>query len=218
MPRRALTLRMAAQFLKIYGDNPAPRHIRQVVECLRDGCVILYPTDTIYGIGCDITNPKAVERVAAIRGVKLEKANFSFICHDLSHIADYTLPLDTSTFRLMKATLPGPFTFILPANGNVPKLFRNKKKTVGIRVPDCLITRELVSLLGNPILSSSAHVAGQPDEYTTDPELLYEEYRDKVDIVVDGGPGGLVPSTIVDCTGDEPEVTRQGLGRIEQYL
>jgi tRNA threonylcarbamoyl adenosine modification protein (Sua5/YciO/YrdC/YwlC family) len=209
---------MAAQLLKIYGENPAPRHIQQVVTCLREGGVIVYPTDTIYGIGCDITNAKAVERVAAIKGVKLEKANFSFICHDLSHIADYTLPLNTSIFRLMRASLPGPFTFILPANGNVPKLFRNKKKTVGIRVPDNEVVRALVSNLGNPILSSSAHIEGSPDEYTTDPELLYDTYKSQVDLVIDGGVGGLIPSTIVDCTNEEVEIIREGAGDLSKFM
>jgi tRNA threonylcarbamoyl adenosine modification protein (Sua5/YciO/YrdC/YwlC family) len=209
---------MAAQFLKIYGNDPAPRHIQQRVECLKDGGVIVYPTDTIYGVGCDITQAKAVERVAAIKGVKLEKANFSFICHDLSHIADYTLPLNTSTFRLMRAALPGPFTFILPANGNVPKLFRNKKKTVGIRVPDNAVVRELVRALGNPILSSSAHLEDAEDEYTTNPELLYERYRHQVDLVIDGGVGGLVPSTIIDCTTEELSILRQGAGDFSQFV
>lgn len=207
-----------AQLLKIYADNPAPRHIRQVVECLQDGGVIIYPTDTIYGIGCDITQPKAIERVAELRGLKLEKANLSFICHDLSHLSDYTLPLSTATFRLMKQALPGPFTFILPANGNVPKLFRNKKKTVGIRVPDNEIALTLVRELGNPILSASTHSEADMSEYSTDPELLFEHFGKKVDIVIDGGMGGLEPSTVVDCTTNEVTVLRQGKGELEQYL
>ena len=207
-----------AQLLKIYPDNPAPRHLKQVVECLQDGGIIIYPTDTVYGIGCDITKAKAVERIAEIRGLKLEKANFSFVCYDLSHISDYTLPLDTTIFRLMKLSLPGPFTYILPANGNVPKLFKNKKKTVGIRVPDNNIARCIVRDLGNPILSTSTHDVDEVVEYATDPELLYEQYGKKVDLVIDGGAGGNEPSTVVDCTGDEPVVLRQGKGDLSLFM
>jgi len=207
-----------AQLLKIYPENPAPRHILQAVECLRNGGIIIYPTDTVYGIGCDITNAKACERIANLRGIKIEKANFSFVCHDLSHIADFTLPVDTYVFRLMKAALPGPFTFILPANGNVPKLFKNKKKTVGIRIPDNNIARAIVLELGNPILSASTHPEDQLNEYAADPELLWEQYKDKVDMVIDGGAGGLIPSTVVDCSGDEPVVLRQGKGDLEAIL
>ncbi len=201
--------------LRLYNENPNPRDVRKIAEVLRDGGIIIYPTDTVYGMGCDISNAKAVEKVARFRGVKVEKANFSFICSDLSHLSDYSRPISNSIFKLIKKNLPGPFTFILEANNNVPKYFKGKKKTVGIRIPDNNIIREIVYELGNPILSTSIHDEDEIREYTTDPELIYEKYKDIADIVVDGGPGELVPSTIVDCTGNEVEITREGKGQLE---
>ncbi len=201
--------------IRIYPENPSERHIRKVVEVLQKGGVIIYPTDTIYGIGCDITQPKAIERIARIRGMKTSKANFSFICHDLSHLSDYTSPLPNEVFKLMKRNLPGPFTFILQANTNVPKLLKTKRKTVGIRVPDNNIAREIVYQLGNPILSTSVHDEDEILEYTTDPELIYEKYSDLVDIVIDGGYGNNVPSTIVDCSAGDIEIIREGIKELE---
>jgi tRNA threonylcarbamoyl adenosine modification protein (Sua5/YciO/YrdC/YwlC family) len=200
--------------LRIYNENPNPRDIRKVVDVLRDGGVIIYPTDTVYGMGCDITNQKAVEKVTRLKGIKIEKANFSFICSDLSHISDYTKPIPNSVFKLMKKNLPGPFTFILEANNNVPRYFKGKKKTVGIRVPDNNIIREIVYELGNPILSTSIYDEDEILEYTTDPELIYEKYHDFADVIIDGGYGELVPSTVVDCTKDELEIIREGKGKI----
>ncbi len=202
-------------FLKIYEENPNPKEIREVVKALQKGAIVIYPTDTIYGIGCDINNTKAVERVARIKGINLKKDHLSFICHDLSHISEYTRSLDNSTFKLMKRNLPGPFTFILNANSNVPKLFKNNKKTVGIRIPDNNIIRALVKELGHPILSTSVHDEDAIIEYTTDPELIYEKYQNQVDIVIDGGYGNNSPSTVVDCTEGDFEVIRQGKGELE---
>ncbi len=201
--------------LKIYNENPNPRDIRKVVEVLRDGGLIVYPTDTVYGLGCDITNQKAVEKVAQYKGIKVEKANFSFICSDLSHLSDYTKPISNSVFKLMKKNLPGPFTFIIEANNNVPRYFKGKKKTVGIRVPDNNIVRDIIYELGNPILSTSIHDDDEILEYTTDPELIYEKFQDIADIVIDGGYGELVPSTVIDCTGDIIELVREGKGKLE---
>jgi tRNA threonylcarbamoyl adenosine modification protein (Sua5/YciO/YrdC/YwlC family) len=203
--------------IKIYPENPNQRHIMQVVDCLKKGGIIIYPTDTVYGMGCDIFQHKAVERIAQIKGIKAEKANFSFICYDLSHLSDFTKQISNPVFKLMKRTLPGPFTYILNANNNVPKLFESKKKTVGIRVPDNSIAREIVNILGNPIMSTSIKDVDNLIEYTTDPELIYERYRDIVDIVIDGGYGGIEPSTVVDCTKDDFEVIRLGKGIIEEY-
>ncbi len=200
--------------VKLFNENPNHREVLKIVEVLRNGGLIIYPTDTVYGLGCDITNAKAVEKVARIKGVKVEKNNFSFICYDLSHIADYTKPISSSVFKLMKKNLPGPFTFILDANNNLPKYFKGKK-TVGIRVPDNNIIREIVKELGNPILSTSIHDEDAILEYTTDPELIHEKYEEIADLVIDGGDGELVPSTIVDCTGDEILIVREGKGILE---
>ncbi len=200
--------------LRIYNENPNPRDVRKVVDILREGGVIIYPTDTVYGMGCDITNQKAVEKVTRFKGIQIEKANFSFICSDLSHISDYTKPIPNSVFKLMKKNLPGPFTFILEANNNVPRYFKGKKKTVGIRVPDNNIIREIVYELGNPILSTSIYDEDEILEYTTDPELIYEKYHDFADIIIDGGYGELVPSTVIDCTKDELEIIREGKGKL----
>ena len=201
--------------VKLFNENPNSQVIHKVVQILRDGGLIVYPTDTVYGLGCDITNNKAVEKVAHYKGIKIEKANFSFICSDLSHLSDYTKPIPNSVFKLMKKNLPGPFTFILEANNNVPKYFKGKKKTVGIRVPDNNIICEIVAELGNPILSTSIRDEDEILEYTTDPELIYEKFKDIADVVIDGGYGELVPSTIVDCSGDEVQILREGKGRLE---
>ena len=202
--------------IKLYNENPNSRDIRNIVDVLRDGGIIIYPTDTVYGLGCDITNSKAVEQVARFKGIKIEKANFSFICSDLSHLSDFTKPISNTFFKLIKKNLPGPFTFILEANNNVPKYFKGKKKTVGIRIPDNNIIREIVRELGNPILSTSIRDEDEILEYTTDPELIYEKYKDIADIVIDGGYGELTPSTVVDCTGSSPEIVRQGKGILEE--
>lgn len=204
-----------AEYFKLYNENPNERQIKQIVEVLRAGGVIIYPTDTVYGFGCDITNQKAVERVARIKGIKLEKANFSFICHDLSNLSEFTKVASNQVFKVMKHNLPGPFTFILNANSNVPKLFKSKKKTVGIRIPDNNICREIVKELGNPILTSSVKSNDEILEYLTDPELIKDEYDKLVDAVVDGGFGKNVPSTVVDCSNNEIEIIRQGAGELE---
>lgn len=204
--------------IKIYAENPNPKAISQVVEVLKKGGLIIYPTDTVYGLGCDITNPKAIEKICRIRGIKPEKANFSFICSDLRHISDYIKPIDTTIFRVLKKALPGPFTFIFNANNNVPKLLSSNKKTVGIRVPDNEIARAIVQELGNPILSTSIKDDDELIEYATDPELIYEKYQDLVDLVIDGGYGGNEASTVVDCTNGDFEVLREGKGKIENYL
>lgn len=204
--------------LRINPDKPNFEEIAQVVTCLRDGGVVIYPTDTVYGIGCDINKQRAVERVCKIKGVDAEKANFSFICSDLSHLSDFTKPINTSTYKLMKKALPGPFTFILEANNNVPKLFKSKKKTVGIRIPNNIICLEIVKQLGNPIMSTSVKDDDEIIEYTTDPELIHEKYKDIVDIVIAGGYGNNEASTIVDCTENDFTIIRQGLGILEDFL
>ena len=204
---------MAAEFIKLYSQNPDPRRIEHIVKSLRDGAVIIYPTDTVYGMGCDIHNARAVERVAHIKGIKPAKNDFSFICYDLSHIADYAR-VSNQAFKLMKSLLPGPFTFILQATNSVPKLLNTNKKTVGIRVPDNDIPRLIVQELGNPIITTSIRDDDEVIEYSTDPELIYEKFQHQVDIVVDGGYGGNVASTIVDATNDDFSVLRQGLGEL----
>ena len=202
-------------FLKIYPENPNPREIRKVVDCLQNGGIIIYPTDTIYGLGCDIFKPKAVERITEILGDSKKKSAMTFICHDLSNLSDYTKPIANNIFKVMKRTLPGPFTFILEANNNVPKIVQSNKKTVGIRVPDNNIIREIVRELGHPILSTSVKDDDEVVEYTTDPELIYEKYENLVDMVIDGGYGDNVPSTVVDCTSGEIVVVREGKGDVE---
>ncbi|WP_442795273.1 L-threonylcarbamoyladenylate synthase [Pelobium manganitolerans] len=204
--------------IRLYEENPNERVLEQIVDVLKRGGIIIYPTDTVYGLGCDITNQKAIERIAKIRGLKPEKANFSFICYDLSHISDYIKPIDNSTFRILKKALPGPFTFIFNASHQVPKLLSSKKKTVGIRVPNNNIARQLVKMLGNPILSTSIRDDDEIIEYTTDPELIHEKYEDKVDVVIDGGYGGNLASTVIDCTSGEFEIVREGKGNLEDYL
>jgi len=200
--------------VRLYDENTNLKDLLKVVEILRDGGVIIYPTDTIYGIGCDITKPKAVERIARIKNVKPEKADFSFIFYDLSNISDYCKPIPNGIFKLMKKNLPGPFTFILNANSNIPKLFRSTKKSIGIRIPDNNIIREIVKELGNPILSTSVRDEDAIIEYTTDPELIHEKYGDLVDLVIDGGFGGNIASTVIDCIGSEAIITRYGKGEL----
>lgn len=204
--------------LKIFPENPHEKKIQQVVECLKDGGVIIYPTDTVYGLGCDIFKQKAVEKIARIKKVNIKKHNFSFICSDLSHLSDFTKPMDRSTYKLMKKALPGAFTFILNANNTIPKLFKNNRKTIGIRVPNHNIPRNIVELLGNPILTTSICDDNSIVEYSTDPELIYEKYKKQVDIVIDCGYGNLAPSTIVDCSKGEIEIIRQGLGKLDRFL
>ncbi len=203
-----------AQFIKIYEDKPNEAAIKKVVEVLKNGGLVIYPTDTVYGLGCDITNTKALERIAKIKGVKLEKANFSFICSDLSHISDYVKQIDTATFKILKRALPGPYTFILPGNNNLPKEFK-KKTTVGIRVPDNAIALEIVRQLGNPIVSTSIHDEDAVLEYSTDPELIFEKWQNLVDMVIDGGYGDNMGSTIIDLSGFEPVVIREGKGSLD---
>ena len=201
--------------IKIYPENPNPKEISLVVDVLKNGGLIIYPTDTVYGLGCDITNAKAVEKVARFKNVKVEKSNFSFICVDLSQLADFSKPISNQVFKLLKRYLPGPFTFILNANSNVPKYFKGKKRTVGVRIPDSPIILEIVRVLGNPIMSTSIHDEDDILEYSTDPELIHEKFKDIADLVIDGGYGQNIPSTIVDCTDEVPVVVRQGKGIFE---
>jgi len=205
--------------LHLHPVNPQPRNIRTIVECLLDGGVIIYPTDTIYGLGCDIFQHKAIERICRIKQVDPAKAQLSFICHDLSDLSNYTKSISTPLYRLLKNYLPGPYTFILPASKQVPKILKSRKDTIGLRIPDNIIARSLVKELGHPILSSSlpgdfgVHAPESPlvEEYT-DPEMIEEKFKNLVDIVIDGGIGGVLPSTVVDCTEDEPVIIRKGLG------
>ncbi|RMA64725.1 L-threonylcarbamoyladenylate synthase [Ulvibacter antarcticus] len=203
-----------ADFIKIYPQNPNPKDVKKVVDILKKGGVIIYPSDTVYALGCDINNTRALEKVAQIRGVKLEKANFSFVCRDLSNLSDYVKQIDTATFKLLKRALPGPYTFILPGNNNLPTVFK-KKKEVGIRVPDNSIVQAIIEGLGNPIISTSIRDEDEVIEYTTDPELIYEKWQHLVDAVIDGGYGDNVASTVIDLTGDEPIVVREGKGSLE---
>ncbi len=203
-----------AELIKIYPENPDFRLLRKIAKDMRDGALVIYPTDTVYGLGCDITNKPALEKVAQIKGVKLEKANFSFICSDLSNLSDYVSQIDSRTFKILKRNLPGPYTFILPGNNNLPTVFK-KKKTVGIRVPDNSIAVGLVTALGNPIISTSIKDEDEVVEYTTDPSLIHEKWDKLVDYVIDGGYGGNIGSTIIDLTTDAPQLIRQGLGSVE---
>jgi len=205
-----------AEFIKIYEENPNPREISKVVNILKKGGLIIYPTDTVYGLGCDITNTKALERIARIKGIKLEKANLSFICHDLSNLSDYVKQIDNSTFKVLKRALPGPYTFILPGAKTLPTAFK-KKKTVGIRVPDNAIALDIVKQLGNPIMSTSIRDEDEIIEYTTDPELILEKWDNLVDLVIDGGYGGNDPSTVIDFSTDTPEIIREGKGSLEIF-
>ncbi|WP_028888025.1 L-threonylcarbamoyladenylate synthase [Tenacibaculum ovolyticum] len=203
-----------AEFIKLYNDNPNSKEIEKIVKILQKGGVIIYPTDTVYGLGCDITNTKALEKIAKIKGVKLDKANFSFVCNDLSHLSDYVKQINTATYKILKRGLPGPYTFILPGSNSLPRVFK-KRKTVGIRVPDNNIARAIVAALGNPIVSTSIHDEDEVIEYTTDPELIFEKWQNIVDLVVDGGFGDNYASTVIDLTDDYPEVIREGKGSLD---
>jgi tRNA threonylcarbamoyl adenosine modification protein (Sua5/YciO/YrdC/YwlC family) len=198
----------------MYNENPSPKALTTVTEVLRKGGLIIYPTDTVYGLGCDITNSKALEKIARIKKVRLDKANFSFICYDLSNLSSYVRQIETPVYKLLKRALPGPYTFVLQGNNKLPKDFK-KKKTVGIRVPDNNIIRSIVKELGNPIVSTSIYDEDELIEYTTDPELIFEKWKDRVDLVIDGGYGDNVPSTIIDVSGDEVKVIREGKGSLD---
>jgi len=203
--------------LSIHPDNPQPRNIKMVVDCLLQGGVVIYPTDTIYGIGCNIFDSAAIARIARIKGIDAKKAQFSFICSDLSHLSDYAKSVSTPIFRLLKTALPGPYTFILEASKQVPKQLKTKKDTVGIRIPDNKICAEIVRQLGHPLMSASLPMDGDV-EYYTDPELMYEQFGDLVDIVIDGGPGHILSSTVIDCTGDTAVLVREGAGEWERLI
>jgi len=203
-------LNFVNMLLRIHPENPQPRLIKQVVECLKDGGVIIYPTDTIYGLGCDIKHAKAIEKICQIKNMDPQKAQLSFICSDLSHLSEYSKSIDTPLYRMLKNYLPGPYTFILPASKQVPKILQSKKSTIGLRVPDNNICQQILTMLGNPILSTS--LPGEMVEDYTDPEIIYDRFENLVDFVIDGGIGGMTPSTIVDCTTDEWTILRQGLG------
>ena len=200
--------------IKLYDDNPQQREMDKIVEVLRNGGVIIYPTDTLYGIGCDALNVRAVERICQIKGIDPQRNHLSIICSDISDVSEYAR-MNNAVFKLMRRNLPGPFTFILPTTSVLPRVFRNRK-TVGVRVPDINIVRELVRLLGNPILTTSIKDEDDELEYTTHPELIYEKWADRVDLVIDGGEGDAVGSTVVDCTGDVPEITRHGAGELQE--
>lgn len=200
--------------IHLHPDNPQPRNIKTVVDCLRSGGVIIYPTDTIYGIGCDIYNQQAIERICRIKGIQSKDANFSFICRDLSHLSDYARNIDTPVFRLLKKALPGPYTFILEATKEVPKLLKTKKDTVGIRVPDHIICQTIIQELGHPIMSASLPMDDDV-EYFTDPEIIHDIFEKQVDMVIDSGIGNMLASTIIDCTSDSPQLVREGAGQWE---
>jgi tRNA threonylcarbamoyl adenosine modification protein (Sua5/YciO/YrdC/YwlC family) len=209
---------MAAELLKIHPINPEVRKIKNVVEVLRGGGVIIYPTDTIYGIGCDLMNRKAVERVCDVMGIRPNRLDLSFICNDLSHISEYVKRIDTPVFKLLKKALPGPYTFILESSSRVPKILDVNKRTVGIRIPDHNIPRMIVKELGNPLITSSIKDDDKIKAYTTDPEEIYEDFKNLVDIVIDGGPGNNVPSSVLDCTGSEIVIVRNAAGDIDSLL
>ncbi|GAB4304360.1 MAG: L-threonylcarbamoyladenylate synthase [Marinilabiliales bacterium] len=200
--------------LKIFDPNTNPKHIQQVVDILQNDGIVIYPTDSVYGLGGSINSHKAIEKIASIKGISVEKANFSFIFSDLSQLSEYTRPISNNVFKLMNRNLPGPFTFILEANRNIPKIFKNKKKTIGIRIPDNNIIRSIVETMGNPVMNTSVYDKDDILEYTTDPELIHENYKDIVDLVIDGGYGNNIASTVVDCTGDKIEIIRQGAGEL----
>jgi len=209
---------MSAELLKIHPQNPEGRKINHVVGTLKRGGIIVYPTDTIYGIGCDLMNRKSIERLCQIMDIKPQKLNLSFICNDLSHISEYVRKIDTPVFKILKKALPGPYTFILESSSKVPKILDVNKKTVGIRIPRHNIPLAIVSNLGNPLITSSIKDDDLIKEYTTDPEEIYEDFKNKVDLVIDGGPGGNIASTVIDCTGDEIILVRQGLGEVDSFL
>lgn len=203
-----------AELIKIYEENINPRMMKKAIEVLKKGGLIIYPTDTVYGLGCDITNTRAMQKLAQIKGVKLDKANFSFICKDLSNLSDHVKQINSTTFKLLKRATPGPYTFILPGSKTLPNAFKNKK-TVGIRIPDNPIAIELVTQLGNPIVSTSIHDDDEVLEYTTDPELIYEKWQSKVDLVIDGGYGDNFASTVIDLTDEDPVIVREGKGSLD---
>ncbi len=209
---------MPAEFIRLYEENPDPKKVKQAVDILRNGGVVIYPTDTVYGMGCDITNQRAVEKICKIKGINPKKHNFSIICADLGNIAQFTRVITKPVFKMMKKGLPGPFTFILEASNVVPKILHSNKKTIGIRVPAHTIPRLLVEELGHPILTTSIRDEDDVVEYSTDPDLIFEKYQHQVDLVIDGGYGQNVASTILDCTGDDVEIVRQGLGQLEDIV
>ncbi|MFZ5552746.1 MAG: L-threonylcarbamoyladenylate synthase [Bacteroidota bacterium] len=204
--------------LSVQSGNPEPGKLKIITECLLDGGVIIYPTDTIYSIGCSLTKLRGIERVARIKEIKPEKANFSIVCHDLSHLSDYAKNISTQVYKMMKKALPGPYTFILNASGNVPRYFNSNKKEVGIRIPDNTICREIIKSLGHPLIATSVHDDDEVIEYSTDPRLIHDRYEKLVDMVIDGGYGNNIASTVIDCTGDEPEVIREGAGEVGHLL
>tara|TARA_B100000945_G_C20350924_1_gene582198 strand:- start:175 stop:795 length:621 start_codon:yes stop_codon:yes gene_type:complete len=204
--------------IKIYPKNPEEKKIRQVVDCLKEGGIIIYPTDTVYALGCDAFNKKALEKICRIKNLDIKKHKLSFLCYDLSHISDFTKQLSTATYKLMKKTLPGPYTYILNANNNIPKLFKSKKKEIGIRIPDNSIAREIVKLLERPIATTSIKDEDKLIEYSTDPELIYLNYSHQVEIVIDGGYGENIPSTIIRCIDNKPIIEREGKGDITPFL
>lgn len=202
--------------IKVYPENPSPRHLKLILEALHHGEVIIYPTDTVYAIGCDMHNPKAIDRLCQIIGKKPDKANLSIMCSNLSNISDYTVPFEKRIYKIMRRAFPGPYTFILNANNKVPKIFNRNKKTVGIRVPDNNLVREVVEEYGNPIVTASIKDLDDPiSEYPTDPQTIYEMFKDQLNLIVDGGPGGQIASTVIDCTGDELKIVREGKGDLE---
>ena len=215
MRYKGLTLFFAIMLIRIYNENPNQKHIRKIADLLEQGGIIIYPTDTVYAMGCDIRATKTIEKIARFKGLNPQNPDLSLIFHDMSQLSEYTVIHDNNIFKLLKRNLPGPFTFIVPANNQIPRMFKNKKKTVGIRIPDNNIVLELVRELGHPIITTSIHDPDELIEYTTDPELIYEKYNEFVDAVIDGGYGHNEPSTIVDCTGDEIAIVRQGLGIVE---
>lgn len=208
---------MAAKLIKIHPENPDPRKIRQIADVLAGGGIVIYPTDTVYGIGCDIYHPRAIEKIARLKNLKPEQANFAFICHDMSHLAEFAR-VSNSVYKVMKRALPGPFTFVLPATSEVPRILNNKRKTIGIRIPDNQIPRMLVQELGHPILTSSIVDDDDVLEYSTDPELIFERFENQVDVVIDGGYGHNTASTVVLCGPDGFEVIREGLGDFSLFI
>ena len=209
---------MAAEFIKLYEENPQRTKIEHIVDVLRGGGVIIYPTDTIYGIGCDLFNRRAIDRVRRVKGIKPKKFNLSFICNDISQVAEYVKRIDNQAFKVMKKSLPGPYTFIFEASSKVPKILETNKKTVGVRIPANNIPRNIVEVLGNPVVNSSIKDEDEVIEYTTDPELIYDELKNDIDLFIDGGYGGNIPSTVVDCSQGGFEVIREGLGDIYEYI
>lgn len=201
--------------IRVYPDNPAPRHLKMVTETLEKGGLIIYPTDSVYAIGCDMNNQKAIDRLCSVIGKKPEEANLALICYDLSNISEYTVPFSNGVYKMMRSSLPGPYTFILKANNKVPKLFKNKKKEIGIRVPDNNIPREIVKMLGAPIVTASIKIPDEVSDYSSDPTIIYDAYKDKVDLVIDGGFGSLEGTTVLDCTGEEVVLLREGKGEVE---